>query len=505
MRSRGFLHFCNSSCGILSPENERSDMKAYRREFAPYRGSPGRKKEAERKVEWLRGQIKRKYHALIPAVEYLEPKAVEEKVTGFATDGEHLFYHPDGILRIPEQERMVRFLHIILHGLLGHFNSVDHEKRRRLYWAVMDLSVMSLLQEMSYEDPDIIVGHIELTELTSGEIGNSLYYKALKDRLLYRNIVDLSRCLVTPYQGDDHSAWALPRRRVPDQKEEGIQKNSRDQKDGGKNKGQITSWKEIRELMMNRIGISQNTRNVNAQLLLSAIIGDRGNGIGSGKGYGEQEVQTRGKALRSYQDLIHELSSFREVESEESFPDPILYTYGLDLYEDVPLIEPLEQKEQRCLNSVVIAVDTSGSCEGSLERFWEETRGFYRDLAQEGGIKKLHYLECDDGIGFEECYEGISELPAGAEIHRFYGLGGTSFVPVFEKTSEYQKNGEEIDCLIYFSDGYGEFPSEKPDYPVYYVLPEEDGPDFGFFGTGHLPDWINAVVLKEKEEMKHGY
>lgn len=42
------------------------------------------------------------------------------------------------------------------------------------------------------------------------------------------------------------------------------------------------------------------------------------------------------------------------------------YTYGLTLYENMPLIEPLEYKEVKRIREFVIAIDTSGSTSGSL-------------------------------------------------------------------------------------------------------------------------------------------
>ena len=44
--------------------------------------------------------------------------------------------------------------------------------------------------------------------------------------------------------------------------------------------------------------------------------------------------------------------------------DYIYYTYGLKLYENMPLIEPLEYKDVKRIREFVIAIDTSGSGRG---------------------------------------------------------------------------------------------------------------------------------------------
>ena len=75
------------------------------------------------------------------------------------------------------------------------------------------------------------------------------------------------------------------------------------------------------------------------------------------------------------------------------------YTYGLSLYGNMPLLEPLETKEIRRIEDFVIAIDTSMSCSGDLvRRFLEET---YTILAEsETYFRKInvHIIQCDDKI-----------------------------------------------------------------------------------------------------------
>mgnify|MGYP000579853267 CR=1 FL=1 len=57
---------------------------------------------------------------------------------------------------------------------------------------------------------------------------------------------------------------------------------------------------------------------------------------------------------------------------DDSF-DYNFYTYGLRLYGNMPLIEPLESKEVKKIEEFVIVIDTSMSCSGELVRkFLEE-------------------------------------------------------------------------------------------------------------------------------------
>lgn len=50
------------------------------------------------------------------------------------------------------------------------------------------------------------------------------------------------------------------------------------------------------------------------------------------------------------------------------------YTYGLRLYRNMPLIEPMETKENLRIEELVIVVDTSYSTKGELvKKFLRET------------------------------------------------------------------------------------------------------------------------------------
>ena len=54
--------------------------------------------------------------------------------------------------------------------------------------------------------------------------------------------------------------------------------------------------------------------------------------------------------------------------------DYVFYTYGLQLYDNMPLVEPLEYKDVKSIKEFVIAIDTSGSVIGDLvQEFIQKT------------------------------------------------------------------------------------------------------------------------------------
>ena len=69
----------------------------------------------------------------------------------------------------------------------------------------------------------------------------------------------------------------------------------------------------------------------------------------------------------------------------------------------------------------------------------------------------------------------VDEYQEGDEINpNVISGGGTSFVPPFDYCEE---NDIEPDFLIYFTDGYCSNFADEPDYPVLWVL-FEDNPYF---------------------------
>ena len=108
--------------------------------------------------------------------------------------------------------------------------------------------------------------------------------------------------------------------------------------------------------------------------------------------------------------------------------------------------------------TVVIAIDTSGSIgERELNMFFAEMSGILEDVKP----KRLVVMWCDAKVHRVDEIEEASDLTSlkkkGAP-----GGGGTRFEPVFD---EMQKLGlDNVDALVYLTDGYGSFPSKPPEY-----------------------------------------
>lgn len=80
---------------------------------------------------------------------------------------------------------------------------------------------------------------------------------------------------------------------------------------------------------------------------------------------------------------------------------------------------------------------------------------------------ELHLFACDAAVHH---YQVITQMDGidGIDIKGMIkGGGGTDFRPVFEKINE---DNIQLSALVYFTDAYGTFPDEEPDFPVLWVV-----------------------------------
>ena len=176
----------------------------------------------------------------------------------------------------------------------------------------------------------------------------------------------------------------------------------------------------------------------------------------------------------------------------------IYYTYGLKLYENMPLVEPLEYKEVRRIREFVIAIDTSGSVSGKLvQLFVQKTYNILCSTESFFSRINLHIFQCDADIQEDVKITCREEFDRYLETMEIRGMGGTDFRPVFRRVEEMRQSGEleNLKGLIYFTDGFGSFPGKKPDYDTAFVFVDDGMNDY------NVPPWAIRLVLRPEEIM----
>lgn len=177
--------------------------------------------------------------------------------------------------------------------------------------------------------------------------------------------------------------------------------------------------------------------------------------------------------------------------------DPIPYDYSRRMYERLVFLEPLEYRDMRRLQEFVIAIDTSGSCSGEVvKRFltetWEifqEKENFFRDM-------RIHLIQCDCAVQEHVCITCEEEWERYLEQMTVKGHGDTDFTPVFRLTDRLIQEGElkNLKGLLYFTDGDGIYPDQRPEYDTAFVFLNEE------LQKGRAPSWAQTLTLDTEWE-----
>ena len=185
--------------------------------------------------------------------------------------------------------------------------------------------------------------------------------------------------------------------------------------------------------------------------------------------------------------------------NDEEF-DYVYYCYGLDVFGNMPLIEPLEYTDDGRIRDFAIAIDTSASTKGeTVFSFVEHTY----DILQESGLfadeLNIYLIQCDAQIQDVVRIRNRADIDAYLENLELKGLGGTDFRPVFSYVDELVESGElaHLKGLLYFTDGQGAYPRIKPKYDVAFVLTDE-----AYVEEPDVPPWAMRVKLDSGEFRK---
>lgn len=215
-----------------------------------------------------------------------------------------------------------------------------------------------------------------------------------------------------------------------------------------------------------------------------------------GKGSGDAQFHLRNLYPddRQYRDLIDRFAKVtEEVHVNMDEFDYIYYTYGMSLYGNVPLVEPLEYREARKIRDFCIAIDTSGSCQGSVVRgFLHRTYSIIRNSDVFFRHMNLHILQCDCAVLSDRKITSLEELDDYCRDIPIKGAGGTDFRPVFDYVENMKRAGEFTDLrgLLYFTDGIGTFPEKAPSFQTGFVFLK------GKQKIPEIPAWASRIVLE---------
>lgn len=393
----------------------------------------------------------------------------DESSRGLGTDGFIIYYHPEYLMDLYKRGRVYvnrTFLHMVYHCLFSHLDGCG--KRNKDYWNLAcDIAVESMLDELYIRCIYVSVPFFRL----------ELYQRLRKDlrvlnaegiyRMLtkYRLSEPQFERLRTEFLEDDHQYW-----QTEDKPPRSI-------------KVRQTKWNKNREKVQTEI----------------EAMGDQEE---QDTGNLREMVQVENRERYDYKRFLRKFAVRKEeIQIDEDSFDYSFYTYGLDLYGNMPLIEPLESKEVSRIEDFVIVIDTSMSCSGELvRRFLEET---YDILCEtESYFKKVNIriIQCDEQIQADQQIRGREEMKAYMDNFQLAGMGGTDFRPAFDHVNRLLKAGafQSLKGLLYFTDGEGIYPVKRPVYDTVFVFIEDQYTDVS------VPPWAMKLII-EPEDIQHEY
>ena len=210
----------------------------------------------------------------------------------------------------------------------------------------------------------------------------------------------------------------------------------------------------------------------------------------------QEELDEIYRSRYDYRKFLKQFCRLREeVELDTESFDYIFYHFGMEHYGNLPLIEPLEYKEVNRLEELVIAIDTSGSCsKETVQRFLGETYAILSEKENFFSRMKVYIIQCDCFIQKVDVIHSEEEWKEYSRKMTIQGRGGTDFRPVFEliRQEKERKELKNLRALIYFTDGDGIYPRQKPDYETAFVfLNRTDKMKL-------VPSWAKCLITKVK-------
>ena len=414
------------------------------------------------------------------------------------TDGENYYYDPVHILRSYKKARELpirRYLHTVFHCIYRHM-FIGTLKDNRLWDLACDMAVEHSINGLGL-DAVTIEKAAKQEDVLKGLSGKVKYITA---EMLYRYYLDnrpdeatLIR-LEKLFSLDEHFIWYLP----PEQQEALAGKaGTSNYTNGNSDTTYATALTdaEMERIISNRKELENMWRDVSeyVQTALETLEHQRGDKAG-GLTQNLKEVNRERYDYTAFLKKFAVMGEAMKINDDEF--DYIYYTYGLELYRNMPLVEPLEYKDVKRIREFVIAIDTSGSVSGELvQKFVQKTYNILKSTESFFSKINLHIIQCDADIQQDVRITSREEFDEYLKTMKIRGLGGTDFRPVFQYVDNLieQKEFTNLKGLIYFTDGFGVFPERQPQYQTAFVY-INDG-----YENPEVPVWAIKLVLESTD------
>ena len=415
------------------------------------------------------------------ALSQFELVPVEE--SSLLTDGQDLYYNPRHVLRTfkLQKETVVRdYLHVVLHCVFRHM-FMDPTLDRPLWDLACDVAVEATIADLGLRAADCSRGQKQSADLDKlRDACPMLTAEKVYNYLKAGGIDPLTATDIrSRFYADNHEIWYMT-------DEEKYAAYGIGQPSAGSGEGEgggdrialAATWEQIAQRM---------------QVDMETFGRQRGD-VPGGMLQNLREVNREKYDYTAFLKKFAVMGEAMKINDDEF--DYVFYTYGLQLYEKMPLIEPLEYKEVKRIKEFVIAIDTSGSVAGEqVQAFLTKTYNILKSTESFFSKINLHIIQCDATIQEHVKITNQEEFDHYLNNMQFKGFGGTDFRPVFQMVNQLVADKEftHLKGLIYFTDGYGTFPERKPDYETAFVFVRDN------YDIPAVPPWAIKLILEPED------
>lgn len=409
------------------------------------------------------------------------PLQMRKDIRGLGTEGEVLYFHTPMLAAMYEENSAILHrtcLHLLLHCLFYH----PFQKQNRckalddeLWDIACDIAVESVLDELQLQTKCVAKLQSEqrgecygwLREQCPVLTAEGIYYQLERSVLSFEQ----RQRFIKQFYADDHALWETKRNKED-------KKENKKKQDESEIMSPPPKWKKLNEAVQAELELALRKAGREAGTLVQVLKLEN------------RKRQNLGQFLRKFAVTREEL-----VCDEDSF-DLNFYTYGLSLYGNLPLVEPLETKEANKIEEMAIVIDTSGSCSGeAVKSFLEQTYAILKE--KDSFFKKfiLHVIQADVRVAADTVITSEEEFAKLMGHFEVSGFGGTDFRPAFDYVGQLREKGElsALKGLLYFTDGIGTYPKKRPDYKVAFVFLKK----LGDIRDVPVPPWAERLILEE--------
>ena len=401
--------------------------------------------------------------------------------TSVGTDAVYIRFHPDYLFRLYTEAPAAlnrTYFHMLLHCLFGHMFASERFAEEALWNMAADIATEAVIDSMETDGIRRVTSdfresvYADLRAAVGVLTAEKIYhYYLAQDARDYEEEERIAR----EFHADDHGFWKR-------QREEG------EKEEEGQQEQPPLPLTPPAQLRLVEEQWKKDAARVQSELdLLSKEASKE-----TGALYWTLSLRNAKRTdVRKY------LRRFAVVR-EEARPDPdtfdmALYTYGLQHYGNLPLIEELEIREAKKIDALVIAIDTSASCAGEqVQRFLNEAATILKRQESFFHRVDVRIIECDDRVQRELRFSDVSEIERYADAFTVQGGYGTDFRPVFAHVAEARARGElkNLRALLYFTDGYGTYPDTAPPYETAFLFDPNADHD-----EQNVPSWALKVYI----------